>query len=138
MLSAETCLRSVPTAAVEEYPPCVTSPLFEMGTPSTMMLEPKALVLLYDKLRNCNGVRTVRSAFPINCPGTNCITSAKLVAWRWSMACRPMIEAVEAPATFCLAVTTTSFNANDVGVSCSRRSRSFVTSTCVLSSSKPT
>ena len=53
MSSALICLRSVPVKAVALNGPCVMAPLLLMGMPSTMMLEPKALVLLFTSVRSC-------------------------------------------------------------------------------------
>ena len=86
ILSAEIWRRSVPVKAVEENVPCVICPLFEIGIPSTTMLEPKAAVLLFTSVRNCKFDCCVRSWLPINWPGNSCMTSANEVACRWSMA----------------------------------------------------
>ena len=47
MLSADIWRKSVPAKAVPEKAPCETSPLFDIGTPSTTMLVPKAIVELF-------------------------------------------------------------------------------------------
>ena len=130
--------KSVPTNAVLENPPCDSVPLLDMGTPSMMMLDPNALVLLFTRVRSCTLERDVKSVFFIKCPGISCITSSRLIACKWSIACLPMIELVDSPATFCLATTTTSFRASEVGVMRIVRSRfcSTLISRCTVS--KPT
>ena len=138
MLSAEIWRRSVPVKAVLEKAPCVICPLFEMGIPSTTMLEPKAAVLLFTNVRNWRFDCCVRSWLPITCPGSSCMTSAKEVACRWSMACRPTMLAVEAPLSRTFAVTVTSFSANDDGTILSCRVRSLFTTSCCSIVSMPT
>ena len=109
-----------------------------MGTPSIMILEPKALVLLLTRVRSCTLERDVKSVFFIKCPGMSCITSSRLIACKWSIACLPIMELVDSPAAFCFATTTTSFKASEVGDMRIVRSRfcSTLISRCTVS--KPT
>ena len=124
MLSADTCRRSVPAKAVPEKVPWLTSPLFDIGTPSTTMLVPKAMVELFCSVRSCRPCCWVRSGRSMSCPGMSCMTSASDVACRWSMAWRPMTLLVEAPLSRVLAVTVTSFSASDDSVSTTLKWRS--------------
>ena len=107
MLSALICRRSTPVPAL--VPRDVLS---ETGTPSTMMDVPKALLAVLSlALRMVIFASEVMSEDCISWPGMSCITSFRLVAWRWSMAIRPMFELVEEPAALGFAVTTTSSRA---------------------------
>lgn len=127
MSSALICLRSVPVNAVALKGPCVIAPLLLMGMPSTMILEPKALVLLFTSVRNCRLEWLVRSVFLMICPGNSCMTSASDEACRWSMAWRPIWLLV--PIAFCLAVTTTSLSERSLMRKGICRSRSLLTFT---------
>ena len=132
MLSAAIWRKSVPVKAVDENCPCVNNPLLEIGTPSTTMLEPKALVLLLRSVRSCRLDFWVMSTLPISLPGMSCMISANDEACKWSIAWRPIIDDVEAPDAFCFAVTTTSFNAKEVGTSCTLTVKSFSTLNVVV------
>ena len=85
-----------------------------MGTPSTMMEVPNAL-LAVDALteRMVTFSSDVMSDELMSWPGSSCMMSLRLVACRWSMAIRPILELVDAPAALGLAVTTTSSSARD-------------------------
>ena len=83
-----------------------------MGTPSIMMDVPKELLAdaeLTERMVSFSS--EVISEELISWPGSSCMMSLRLVACRWSMAIRPMLELVEEPAAEDLAVTTTSSSA---------------------------
>ena len=58
-------------------------------------------------------VADVMDGLDASCPGRSSITSPSDVAWRWSMAAREIVDAVEAPTELGFAVTTTSSNLKD-------------------------
>ena len=112
MLSALIWRRSTPVPPV--LPPTLSEreALSDIGTPSIIMEVPKALLaVLWFSVRMVSFSSEVISDELISWPGRSCIMSLRLVACRWSMAIRPMLEAVEDPAALGLAVTTTSSRA---------------------------
>ena len=71
------------------------------AVPRLLAAEPSILLML----------RTLglpRSEFDMADPGSSCITSVREDACMWSIAWRLMVEAVDSPALFLVAVTTTS------------------------------
>ena len=112
MLSALIWRRSTPEPPEEPLTLSERDALSDSGTPSIMMEVPKALFAVAElRVRMVSFSSEVMSEEVISWPGRSCMMSFRLVAWRWSIAIRPMLELVEEPAALDFAVTTTSSRA---------------------------